>query len=183
MKRIFNKITPDREKIENSKMLKPIAHLLGNPRIWHFNRRTVIAGISIGLFFGSIPIVGQMLLAAFVAIAMRVNMPVAVVFTWISNPVTMPFFYTANYYFGAWLMGREPLHLEEIDLTWEGLLNLGGDILVPLFFGSIVVGVILSSLSYIIMRAWWRLHVVAMHKARQSRYKKALTKGKPDRNA
>lgn len=160
---------PDREKIENSKVLTPIAHLLGNPRVWHFNRRTVIAGISVGLFFGSLPIIGQMLLAAVVAIALRVNMPIAIFSTWISNPFTMPFFYTANYYFGAWLMGRDTIHFDQLDLTWEGLLNLGGDILVPLFFGSIIVGVILASFSYVILRAVWRLHIVSIHKERLSR--------------
>lgn len=150
-------------------MLKPVAHWLTNPKIWHFNRRAIATGIAIGLFFGSLPIVGQMLLAAVVAIAMQVNMPIAVVATWISNPLTMPFFYTANYYFGAWLLHRPAIHLNDIDWSLDGLLKLGGEVLVPLFFGSVVVGVILSALSFIVIRLLWRLHIVISHRARKSR--------------
>lgn len=169
MKTYFSKILPSRKKIENSKVLSPIAHLLGNPRIWHFNRRTIARGIAIGFFFGSLPIIGQMLLAAIMAIILRVNMPIAVMSTFISNPVTMPFFYTANYYFGAWMMGKPAVNLDNIAWSPEGLLDLGGEILVPLYFGSIVVGVTLSFVSFIILRIWWRIHIIISHRARRDK--------------
>ncbi len=169
MRKHFKKITPNKSALEKHRLLKPLTRWLANPKIWHFNRRSIAAGIAIGLFFGSLPIAGQMLLAVIVAIAMRVNMPIAVVATWISNPLTMPFLYTANYYFGAWLLHRPAVTLGNIDWTLEGLLTLGGEILVPLFFGSIVVGVILSALSFIIIRLIWRLHVVLYHRERQRR--------------
>lgn len=166
MKRLFNKLTPDRKALEKSKMLKPIAHWLTNPKIWHFNRRSIATGVAIGLFFGSLPIAGQMLLAAIMAIAMRVNMPAAVVATWISNPITMPFFYTANYYLGAWLLDRHHVNLENMDWSLDSLLELGGEILVPLYFGSIVVGVILSAVSFLVIRMWWRVHIILSHRSR-----------------
>lgn len=176
MKKYFRKLTPDRSALEKSKMLKPIAHWLTNPKIWHFNRRSIAAGIAIGFFFGSLPIAGQMLLAAVMAAAMRVNMPAAVVATWISNPVTMPFFYTANYYFGAWLLDRRSIDLQHMDWSLDGLLQLGGEILVPLYFGSIVVGVILSAVSFVVIRAWWRIHIIFSHRARRvARQAKALS--------
>ncbi len=169
MKKRLQKIMPEKETLEKHSALRPVAHLLVNPKIWHFNRRAITAGISIGLFFGSLPIVGQMLLSAIMAIALRVNMPIAVVSTFISNPFTMPFLYTANYYFGAWLMGREAVKLDDMDWTLDSLLQLGGDILVPLFFGSIVVGVILSGVSFIVIRLWWRLYVVISHRQRKNK--------------
>lgn len=184
MKKHFEKIIPDKEKMQNSKVLSPIAHWLGNPLIWHFNRRAIIKGLCIGLFFGSLPILGQMLLAAIVAVVMRINMPAAVMATWISNPVSAAFLYTGNYYVGAWLMGTESVHLAEWDFSWESIVNLGGDILVPLFFGSVVVGVTLAVSAYIIMQTWWRLHVVSIHKERQSRPgKRRSTEGKPNGDA
>lgn len=169
MKNYFSKILPSREKIENSRVLRPVAHLLGDPRIWHFNRRTIARGIAIGFFFGSLPIIGQMLLAAMMAIVLRVNMPIAVVSTFISNPVTMPFFYTANYYFGAWLMDKPAVDLGKMSWSPEALLSLGGEILVPLYFGSVVVGVILSFVSFIVLRIWWRIHIVISHRARREK--------------
>lgn len=168
MKNYFKKIIPERSKLESNAMLRPIAHWLVNPKIWHLNRRSIASGIAIGFFFGSLPIIGQMLLAAVMAIVLRVNMPIAVLSTLISNPVSMPFFYTANYYFGTWLMGRDAVDLGLITWTPEGLLKLGGEILVPLYFGSIVVGVILSALSFAVIRVWWRLHIIFAHKARRN---------------
>ncbi|PID62174.1 MAG: hypothetical protein CR974_03700 [Gammaproteobacteria bacterium] len=182
MKKRFAKIMPDRQKLEQNSALRPIAHLLANPRIWYFNRRSIAAGIAIGFFFGSLPIIGQMLLSAIVAIAMRVNMPIAVVSTFISNPFTMPFFYTANYYFGAWLLNMDTVHLEDMDFSWEVLQNLGGNILVPLFFGSIVVGVILAAAAFGVIRLWWRLHVVGIHRAR-IKLRDRLTHRKPKGDA
>lgn len=171
MKKYFQKITPSREALEKNKVLRPIAHWLGNPKIWHFNRRAIASGIAIGLFFGSFPIAGQMILAAIFAIVLRVNMPIAVVATWISNPFTMPFVYTANYYLGAWLLDQPRIHLSNIDWTLEAMIKLGGEILVPLFFGSAVVGVILAVVSFIVIRLLWRLNVVAQHRERKKREK------------
>lgn len=169
MKKYFQKVTPSQEKLAEYKALRPIAHWLGNPKIWHFNRRAIASGIAIGLFFGSFPIAGQMPLAAILAIVLRVNMPIAVVSTWISNPFTMPFFYTANYYFGAWLLQQPRIHLDHIDWTLDGLIELGGEILVPLFFGSAVVGVILAVVSFIVIRLIWRWNIVWHHHERKKR--------------
>ncbi len=171
MKKHFQRITPDKSRLEGHKVLKPVAHWLGNPKIWHFNRRAIAMGTAIGLFFGSLPIAGQMLLSAIVSIVVKANMPVSVVATWISNPFTMPFLYTANYYFGAWLLQRPPVQLKDMDWSLQGLLQLGGDILVPLFFGSVIVGVILSILSYILIRLLWRLHIISHLRSRRFRQK------------
>ncbi len=171
MKKRLQKITPNRDWLENHKVLKPVAKWLGNPKIWHFNRRAIAMGVAIGFFFGSLPIAGQMLLSAIVSIVSKANMPISVVATWISNPFTMPFLFTANYYFGAWLLQRPALQLENMDWSLQALLQLGGNILVPLFFGSIVVGVILAVTSYIVIRILWRLHIVSYLKSRKIRSK------------
>ncbi len=171
MKQRLQKIIPNRAKLENHKVLKPVAKWLGNPKIWHFNRRAIAMGVAIGFFFGSLPIAGQMLLSAIVSIVSKANMPISVVATWISNPITMPFFFTANYYFGAWLLQRPSLQLHAMDWSLQGLLQLGGEILVPLFFGSIVIGVILSTTSYIVIRIMWRLHILSYLKSRRIRRK------------
>lgn len=169
MKRRFKKITPDRLWLEKHKVLKPIAHWLAEPKIWHFNRRAIALGVAIGLFFGSLPIAGQMLLAAVVAVSTKSNMPIAIVATWISNPFTMPFLYTANYRFGAWLLDRQALHLKDINWTVEGLIKMGGEILVPLFLGSVVVGVILALVGFVLIRLLWRLHIVSLLQSRKIR--------------
>lgn len=169
MKRYFKRITPDKARLQKHKMLRPIAHWLANPKIWHFNRKAIALGVAIGFFFGSLPIAGQMLLAAIVAVMWRANMPMAIVATWISNPVSMPFFYTANYYFGAWLLRRPAIKVTDIDWTLEGLISLGGEILVPLYLGSVVVGLILFTLAVLSIRIAWRMHILAHIQSRKNR--------------
>lgn len=169
MKKQFKKITPSQTSLEKHKVLKPIAHWLGNPKIWHFNRRAIALGVAIGFFFGSFPIAGQMLLAAVVAVMWQANMPIAVVATWISNPFTMPFLYTANYYLGAWLLKQPTVKMDDFHWSAEALLALGGNILVPLFFGSLVVAVTLFAVGFFVTRIAWRLHIISYIKSRKKR--------------
>ncbi len=110
-----------------------------------------------------------MLLSAIVAVIWKANMPIAVVATWISNPVTMPFLYTANYYFGAWLLNLPTIKMDDFQWSLEALLALGGDILVPLFFGSLVVAVTLFAAGFLLTRALWRLHIISYIKSRKKR--------------
>ncbi len=169
MKKRLQKIAPSQSSLEKHKALKPIAHWLGNPKIWHFNRRAIALGVAIGFFFGSFPIAGQMLLSAIVSVFWKANMPISIVATWISNPFTMPFLYTANYYFGAWLLNLPTIQMNNFQWSVDALLTLGGEILVPLFFGSLVVGVILSALGFLLTRVLWRLHIVSYMKSRKKR--------------
>lgn len=167
MKNYLQKIAPDREKLQNHATLRPIAHWLANPKIWYFNRRTVAVGVAIGLFFGSLPIAGQMPLAAIIAIISRANMPVAILSTWVSNPITMPFFFTANYYFGAWLLHRSTVDLSEVEWTLDGLISLSGEVLIPLYLGSVVVGLLLAILAFLSIRISWRWSIVRSHHERK----------------
>lgn len=80
---------PTKQELHNYKVLKPIAHLLADSRLWHLNRRTVASGVAIGVLMGFLPLPIQMLLAATVAIIAKANVPLAIVSTWITNPFTM----------------------------------------------------------------------------------------------
>ena len=64
--------------------------------MWHINRRSVSTAIFIGLFCAFIPLPSQMLLAALIAIWLKVNLPLSVALVWVSTLITMgPMFYFA----------------------------------------------------------------------------------------
>ena len=82
---------PTREQMEQNKWLAPIAHRFLSPELWRFTRRSVPRGVALGLFAGFIVPVGQIFLAAFLALPARANVPLAAAVTFVTNPFTLPF--------------------------------------------------------------------------------------------
>ena len=139
---------------QKHKFLNKLLHT----ELWNLNRRSVAGGISIGLFLGLLPIPIQMPLAYLLAIVWRVNLPFALLFTWISNPITWaPIFY-ANFKLGCWLLSCQVNAFETI--TWSNLLENLANISTPLFLGSFIVASIVAPLSYFAVRVLWRFSIL-----------------------
>ncbi|MEC8350391.1 MAG: DUF2062 domain-containing protein, partial [Pseudomonadota bacterium] len=81
------KYLPNPDAIRRNSSLRPIAHLLERTELWHINRHSVSTAIFIGLFCAFIPLPSQMLLAALIAIWLKVNLPLSVALVWVSNPI------------------------------------------------------------------------------------------------
>lgn len=88
---LIRKYTPTREEMAANKYLAPIAHRFLSPELWRFTRRSVPRGVALGLFAAFIIPVGQIFLAAFLALPSRANVPLATVVTFVTNPFTLPF--------------------------------------------------------------------------------------------
>jgi uncharacterized protein (DUF2062 family) len=82
---------PSREEMAKNKYLAPIAHRFLSPELWRFTRRSVPRGVALGLFAAFIIPVGQIFLAAFLALPSRANVPLATLVTFVTNPFTLPF--------------------------------------------------------------------------------------------
>ena len=103
MKDRLRKLIPSRNKLREFSALRPVAHLLNHPELWHLNRRGVSGAAFVGLFSAFIPVPSQMLLAAIIAIYVRVNLPISVALVWITNPITIPPMIYGSYRVGAWV--------------------------------------------------------------------------------
>ncbi len=95
IKKYLKKILPNTERIANDSSLSRVSHYLINPLLWHINRRSVAKGVAIGLLIAFLPLPFQMLLAVLLSIFFKANLPIAVVLTWITNPLT---FLPINYF-------------------------------------------------------------------------------------
>ncbi len=167
-KRVLQRYLPQRHAIHSHRSLKFLGDRLHDPLLWHLNRHAVAGGISVGLFVAFIPIPLQMVLAAIVAIALRVNVPAAVLGAWFTNPLTMAPVFLLSYRIGAFLLRQSasvtdfeislPWLRETLDHTWQ-----------PLLLGSLVLGVLCAVLGNILVRVLWRLHLVRRWKARSKR--------------
>ena len=82
---------PTREAMAQNRYLAPIAHRFLSPELWRFTRRSVPRGIALGLFAAFIIPIGQVFVAAFLALPSRANVPLAALFTFVTNPLTLPF--------------------------------------------------------------------------------------------
>jgi uncharacterized protein (DUF2062 family) len=112
---------------------------------------TIARGLAVGVFAGCFPWFGlQTLIAIALAFAVRGNKVVAAAATWISNPFTYVPIFAFNYQVGRFVLRTNGETLEMSDLTTlEGIKELGSDIASPLFFGSLVTGLIAGTIAYI----------------------------------
>lgn len=152
----LRKYLPSQDDLASSKILTPVRHLLGHWELWHINRHSVANAFAIGVFCAFLPIPGQMLVAAIMAIAMRANMPISVALVWISNPLTFaPMFY-ATYRLGAWIIGADNSLPNPEDSWFFNFASLG-EFWWPLLLGSLICGVVSGVAAAVAVRVIWRL--------------------------
>ena len=140
------------------------------PNLWHFNRRSVSAGMFAGIFSAFMPPGLQIIVAIPLTFLVRGNLAVAFGATWITNPLTyLPVFF-ACYKLGLLLTGENP----DINLTQFNLETLANDLMnvgQPLLVGCIVSAFFFGGLSFAAVRLIWRLHVINHIKVRAARRK------------
>ncbi len=152
---------------------------LHHPRVWHLTRRGVALGVAVGLFFGLLVPVGQILFAAAAAVVLRANLPVAALSTLVTNPFTFPPIYFAAYRLGHWLLGGDPTLTEEalaekmvVDAGW---LQLWLDRMVtvgrPLLLGLTILATSLSVTAYVVVDQLWRLIALQAWRRRRDHLK------------
>jgi len=89
--------------------LRPLRHRLRNKGLWSFDHHSVAMGAAIGVFFAILFPVAHVLFAIVASIALRANVVVAALTTFISNPITLPIIYYSAYRIGA-LVIRPDVH-------------------------------------------------------------------------
>jgi uncharacterized protein (DUF2062 family) len=145
--------------------MSPFQHLLHDHRLWGIRRKTVVPAFALGLFFSFLPFPGHPLMAALAALALRVNIPVAALATFVSNPLTMPPMYYFSYRVGAALLGLEPGAFSfELSLDW--VTNTFVSIWQPMLLGCILCGAIAALVGFIALDLLWRFSL-SNYKARK----------------
>ncbi|MFV0278500.1 MAG: DUF2062 domain-containing protein, partial [Parahaliea sp.] len=135
----------------------------------------------IGLFVAFIPLPGQMVIAALLAIVVRCNLPLAMSLALVTNPVTMPAFFYLAYRVGALLI-NEPVLFQHFHLSWTWLHESLQSIWKPFLLGCFVCGLFFGSLGYFVISMLWRWHVSSRWRKRKARRARAARAAKTGAN-
>ncbi|MCO6414403.1 MAG: DUF2062 domain-containing protein [Thiogranum sp.] len=159
-RKLLRRYLPDASRVHSHWLLRRLGARLHHPRLWHLNRRSVSGATAVGLFVAFLPLPFQMILAALGAVWLRVNLPLAVAWIFVTNPVTMgPAFYLC-YKLGAWMLKSPPLSIGEGKPSVEWLLSQFQLIWQPLATGSLVVGTATGVLGYCLVQIAWRAWII-----------------------
>ena len=158
-KKTLKRWIPDPNEFKTRPGLRFLGKLLDDPNLFHLNRHSVSGAFFVGIFTAFLPILGQMPIAALLALACRANLPIAIALVWISNPVTMPAIFYGSYELGQWLLDSPAVEFS-LQLSWEWFLREFPKFWQPLLCGSLIVGIVAGSLGYLFMQGFWRWHVI-----------------------
>ncbi|MCK9247029.1 MAG: DUF2062 domain-containing protein [Anaerolineaceae bacterium] len=167
-KKLFRRLIPHPSKQTDSAALRWLAPLISDPYLFQLNRRSVSLAFLVGLFSAFLPIPGQTLVAALLALLVRANLPISAALVWLTNPATMPPLLYLSYRLGSWLLGSPPLELN-FHMEWECFTQQGKAILGPLVLGSVTMGVLSGIIGFLGVRGLWRWSVVRNWEARRKR--------------
>lgn len=177
-RKFFRKYLPTHESIRRHRLTARFGGLLHHPSLWHLNRHSVAGGVAAGLFAGLVPGSNpvQFAVAALLAIAFRVNLPVAVIVTLYTNPLTVVPLYLLAYQYGKLLVGGHAAFVPEPQLDWSNLsrsldtwlawlMSLGK----PLAVGLFVLALTLAAAGYAAVQIGWRFYVIAAWRRRKTK--------------
>ena len=179
-RKLFRKLLPSHDTIRQNRYVACFGPRLQHPNLWHLHRRSVAGGVALGLFAGLVPGSNpvQFLVASLLAIAFRVNLPIAVAVTLYSNPLTVVPLYYAAFKLGQLVLLRSDSDLPSIAAALEGkgfrewlptafewLAGVG----YPLLVGLPLLALMLAVVGYLLMDWAWRAHVRMEWRRRQLR--------------
>lgn len=148
--------------------IRPFRALLAHPVYISINRRSITGGVALGVFVGVLPFLGHTPVVVLAALLMRVNLPVAVIATWVANPLTYgPIFY-GEYLLGTYLLRLPPSALS-LDVPWQELAVALASAWRPLWLGAIVAGLLAAALTYLLSNAAWRFTTRLRLRRREAR--------------
>lgn len=177
-RKFFKRFMPSVDKVREMKVFGVFGDTLFHPALWHLNRRSAAGGVATGLFCGLIPGPLQMIGAGIAALIFRVNLPVALLTTLYTNPLTIVPLYLVAYKIGTLVMGAAGNKEPEPPPDWvwsqpgasveafgEWALGLGA----PLALGVFLLACLLAAAGYVVVRVLWNIHLRRTWVARKRR--------------
>jgi uncharacterized protein (DUF2062 family) len=155
--------------------MRPFAHRLLHSELWRFNRRSVPRGVALGLFVGIMVPLAHFVVAAFLAVFVRANIPAALAATFVGFPAVYVFIVLLAHRIGEWLLHIDAsTQIQPISATMEAtqtghLLQQMTGATLTAALGLFVIATVLSSLGYVLTSFGWRWWIARKRKRRVAR--------------
>jgi uncharacterized protein (DUF2062 family) len=157
-KKTLKALVPSHAKVREIKGLQILGDWVYASNLWHINRYSASMAFFVGLFIAFMPIPGQMIVAALLAVLLSCNLPLSISLVWITNPVTMPAIFFLSYKVGAMIVDV-PLKDIEFELSIYWLSHSLGTIWKPFLLGCLICGLFFGCLGYFVISQLWRWRV------------------------
>lgn len=130
-------------------------------RLWKPERKTLAAGLALGLFVGLLPTYWvQILIAVALAFVLKVNITAGVVGTAITNPFTTLPIVGLQYKIGVWLVGpTDPKAVEQYHGILKVLFSHGK----PYLVGSLITALVGALMGYLVVILFWKAGTQIKH--------------------
>lgn len=162
---MFRKYLPSADAVRDNAALRWMGPILNRPWLWKANRHSIAAGAAIGLFFGVATPIAQIPLAALAAMLLRANLPVAVLCTLVSNPLTFVPILMLAYTVGSSVPGVMPdvalasaPNAAWASYSFDEWMRNAGDIATPLIVGMLILASLGALIAYFAVHLAWRLN-------------------------
>ncbi|WP_336987640.1 DUF2062 domain-containing protein [Altererythrobacter aquiaggeris] len=161
----------------DNRFLAPIAHRFLSPELWRFTRRSVPRGVALGLFCAFIVPLGQIFIAAFMALPARANVPLAALVTFVTNPLTFPFWAVVANQVGSFVLNLDAavggMAAEQLAHD-KGPLAVFFELAGVTAFGFIVLAIVTSAVGYLVSGFAWRIWISRKRRRQIVRLEKRL---------
>jgi uncharacterized protein (DUF2062 family) len=165
--------------LKNNRFMRWFARHFLDKTVWKPTRHTFAGGLAVGLFVMMLVIPGQMPLAILIAALLRVNIPIAIVACWITNPVTMAPVAWSEIEFGNWVlqatgMGSPPpldwhdlKGMIEMVKSWSTFWDFVAKLkpwVASLYLGGTILGALLAPVGYALSYLLWDVMLTLTHR-------------------
>lgn len=186
-RKFFRKFLPSHAAIKENRYVARLGSRLHHHNLWHLHRRSVAGGVAVGLFAGLVPGSNpvQFTAGALLAIAFRVNLPLAVLVTLYSNPFTIVPLYYLAFKIGQFVLFQNGVTQLPATPSFDahgigdwlqaafGWMTTVGK---PLLVGVPLLALILAAVGYFLVRLGWRIHAVMAWRLRRKRRSAAISR-------
>jgi len=172
---------PTAQELAQQRWLRPVAHRISDPELWHMHTESMARGTAIGVFWAFAVPFGQIVFAAAHCVWWRGNIPVAAAITFVTNPLTIGFWLWLAYQLGSLVVAPAVAVFPLPDVGWiERLQVLGW----PTLVGMALFATVGSAAGYLSVRGgsrlWFHWRLALRRRRNRQRSAEAILPAEPN---